>query len=215
MSVGPLGTVSKDAGFHHLITNSWPWYKNWCEFPLSNPRKLQTHLKDRYSRSEFLRCTFVRQFQHSKFTYSWPPFRLITSSTTEYDCMSFEYKFTRVCYIWLIMQAVWWVHILQKFKKILDLKTHSADGLQSVPQWESAFNYLNPWPIASNQGVWVRRGLTVYTKYIEYTIYIYIIVRVMRHYRCKKKVLKKPTRGLRQCRHVVPTLVSVLLWHHL
>ena len=31
---------------------------------------------------------------------------------------------------------------MQTFKKkILGLKTHSTDGLQSVPQWESAFNY--------------------------------------------------------------------------
>ena len=34
MGIGPAVTASKGAGYHHLIDNSRPWYKNTRQFPL-------------------------------------------------------------------------------------------------------------------------------------------------------------------------------------
>ena len=66
MSVDPAGTASKDAGFHHLVTNSRPWYKNPRQFPLSDLSRSKIYLKDRYSSTESLRRAFVCQLQLSK-----------------------------------------------------------------------------------------------------------------------------------------------------
>jgi len=70
MAIGPAVTASKGAGFHHLIENSRPWYKN------------------------------TRIIQLNLFVF----LLLITSSTNGYD-------------------------------------GSMMNGLQSIPQWESAFNY--------------------------------------------------------------------------
>ena len=87
MGFGPAITTSKSAGFHHLITDSRPWYKNPRQFPLSVLSESQTHLKDRYSPTELLYRAFVRHFttQALKSHRLITPCRLITSSTTGYD----------------------------------------------------------------------------------------------------------------------------------
>ena len=98
MSVGHAGTVSKDTSFHHLITNSRPWYMNPRQFPLSPLCKSQTHLKDRYSRTEFLRRAFVCQSQHSKSFDSrplvdWSPRQRLDTTVclSNINCTSFSY----------------------------------------------------------------------------------------------------------------------------
>ena len=66
-AIGSAVTASKNAGFHHLITNYRPWYKNPRQFPLSDLRKAQSHFsKDRYSPTESLRRAFVCQSHPSK-----------------------------------------------------------------------------------------------------------------------------------------------------
>ena len=100
MGFGPAITTSKSAGFHHLITDSRPWYKNPRQFPLSVLSESQTHLKDRYSQTEFLHRAFVRHFTTLKSHRPGliTPCRLITSSTNGYDGMSFRIYIARISY---------------------------------------------------------------------------------------------------------------------
>ena len=67
MGVGPAAVaVSKGAGFHHLITNSRPWYKNPRQLSLSDLRKTQSQFKDRHSPTESLHRASVCFNSHLK-----------------------------------------------------------------------------------------------------------------------------------------------------
>ena len=109
MSAGPTtGKASKDAGFHHLITNSRPWYKNPRQFPLSDLKKSPNSFWriGIIVLNLFVSLLYANHNPLKRISDSWTSCRLITSSTTGYDSMSFEHIYiARVSYIWLIHSA--------------------------------------------------------------------------------------------------------------
>ena len=120
MSAGPTtGKASKDAGFHHLITNSRPWYKNPRQFPLSDLKK---------SPNSFWRIGIIvlnlfvsllyANHNPSKVSLTvepladWSPRQRLDMTV----CLSNIYT-NRTSFLHLILQVVWWVRIkhIQKF----------------------------------------------------------------------------------------------------
>ena len=79
-----LFASSKSVGFHHLITESRPWYKNPRQFSHWT-LETQTYLKNGYSPAESFHCAFVCHFSLSKVPRLMISCRLITSSTNRYD----------------------------------------------------------------------------------------------------------------------------------
>ena len=89
MGTGPAVTSSNSAGFHHLITDSRPWYKNMRQFPhwsLANTNSFEEY---RYPTTEPFNRASVCYFLLSK-PLVHDPCRLITSSTNGYDGMSLK-----------------------------------------------------------------------------------------------------------------------------
>ena len=93
VAIGPAVTTSKSAGFHHLITNSRPWYKNSRQFPLSDLSKTQSHFsKDRYSPTKSLRRASVWSIHISKVSNSWPTVDWSPHQQLDTTVCLFDYK---------------------------------------------------------------------------------------------------------------------------
>ena len=114
--------------------------------------KTQTHLKNRYSPAKSFDRSFVC-YLHRLITFEVPPLIMILEDywlrqrmdmTVCPSCQcSCQYKSTfSFSYIWLFMQVVWWVRIRHsKLQISFSPQSHFTDGLQSIPQWENAFNH--------------------------------------------------------------------------